>query len=138
MKQQERSIHSVIYTTDRRHSGQRSASFYFFYQSEFYQCEHTNGNFGASDSRNLIHPVLVTNSYGVGLSVAPNQYLSSAVTLQCKANDTYSIGAFAYPDDVSEAPFNVISDGRIECTKALFLQSKTGETSSNIYMYGPN
>ena len=68
----------------------------------------------------------------------PDQYSSSALALQCKANDTYSISAFAFADDVSEAPFDVLSDGRIECTKALLVSSKTGETSSNIYMYGTN
>ena len=97
-----------------------------------------NSNFGASTSRNLTHPVLVTNSYGTGVSVTPDQYSSSALALQCKANDTYSISAFAFADDVSEAPFDVLSDGRIECTKALLLSSKTGETTSNIYMYGTN
>ena len=91
-----------------------------------------NSNFGASASRNLIHPVLVTNSYGVGISVTPDQYSSSVLSLQCKANDTYSIEAFAYPD-VSEAPFDVLSDGQIKCTKARILQSKTGENSSKIY-----
>ena len=60
--------------------------------------------------------------------------------MQLQANDTYSIGAFAYADNVSESPFDVLSDGQIECTKALFLQSKTGETSSNLnlYMYCTN
>ena len=97
-----------------------------------------NSNFGSTTARNLTHPVLVTNSYGTGISVTPDQYSSSALTLQCKANDTYSIGAFAFADDVSEAPFDVLSDGRIECTKALLLSSKVGETTSNIYMYGTN
>ena len=84
-----------------------------------------NSNFGASTSRNPIHPV-------------PDQYSSSALTLQCKANDTYSIGVFAYTEDLSEAPFDILSDAQIECTKALLLNSKTSEISSNIHMYGIN
>ena len=97
-----------------------------------------NGNFGASASKNLIHPVLVTNSYGVGISVTPAKYSSIALGLQCKATDTYSIGVLTYADDVSETPFNVLSNGQIQYTKAFFLQRKTGETSSNIYMYSTN
>ena len=89
-----------------------------------------NGNFGASTSRNLLHPGLATNSYGVGISITPDQYSSSALSLQCKDNDTYSIGAFkfGYADDVSKAlrPFHVLSDGQTECTKALLVNSKTG------------
>ena len=95
-----------------------------------------NSNFGATDSRNLIHPVLVTNSYGASVSVTPDQYSSSALSLQCKDNDTNSIGAFkiGYADDVYKAPrpFHVLSDGQIECTKALLVNSKTGENSSSI------
>ena len=95
-----------------------------------------NSNSGAIDSRNLIHPVLVTNSYGASVSVTPDQYSSSALSLQCKDNDTYSIGVFkfGYADDVSKAPrpFHVLSDGQIECTKALLVNSKTGETSLSI------
>ena len=41
-------------------------------------------------------------------------------------------------DDVTQAPFDDLNDGRAECTKALFVRSKVGETSSKIYMYGTN
>ena len=75
-----------------------------------------NGNFGASDPRNLNHPVLITNSYGLGINITPDQYSKTTLTLQCKANDTYNIGAFAYTGDVPEAPFDVLSDGQVECT----------------------
>ena len=46
-----------------------------------------------------------------------------------------SILSWTYTDDVSEATFDFLSNGRVECPNAHFLQSKIGETSSNTYMY---
>ena len=81
-----------------------------------------NSNFGASTSRNLTHPVLVTNSYGTGVSVTPDQYSSSALALQCKANETYVLVCLR---SLTMCPkllsMSDLSDRQIECNKALFL-----------------
>ena len=82
--------------------------------------------------------MLVTNTYALGISVTPDLYSTTALGIQCKEHDGYSISSWAHTDDVSEATFDVFSDGWVECTKALFLQSKVGETASNIYMFGWN
>ena len=94
-----------------------------------YDVKIQNSNFSTSTpAHNTIHLVLVTNTYGQGISVG----------IQCKEHNGYSISSWAYTDDVSGATFDVFSDGRVECAKALFSQSKVGETSSNIYMYATN
>ena len=64
-------------------------------------------------SRNSTHPVFATNSYGVGINVTPDVYATSTLCLQCKQNDGYSIAAFAYTDNVAQAPFGVLSDGQV-------------------------
>ena len=84
-----------------------------------------NNNFRTSTlSRNSTHPVLATNSYGVGINVTPDVYPTSTLCLQCKQNAGYPIAALRYADDVTQAPFDVLSDKRVECTKCLFVQRK--------------
>ena len=84
-----------------------------------------NSNFSTSTlARNTTHPVLVTNTYGLGISVTPDSYSTTTLGIQCKQNDAYSISSWAYTNDASEATFDVLSDGRVECTKVFFYKAK--------------
>ena len=58
--------------------------------------------------------MLVTNTYGLGISVTPDLYSTTALGIQCKENDGCSISSWAYTDDVSEVTFDVLNNGRVE------------------------